>query len=74
MGRIPGSGSGVAVRAGFGGYRQVVQSWYSGFSSFELRGADKPGILGAEFVGQLARPVSRLAPVRGLNSYCEMLQ
>ena len=69
LGQIPGSGSGVAVRAYRGGSRQVVQSRFSGFSGFEMRGADEPGILGAEFVDQLAGPVSGLALARGLNSY-----
>ena len=41
----------------------------AGFSGFEMRGAAKPGILGAEFVDQLAGPVSGLALARGLNSY-----
>ena len=74
MGRIPGSGSGVAVRASLGGSRQVVQARFSGFSGFELRGAAKPGTLGAEFVGELAGPVSGFALARGLDSYCGMQQ
>ena len=50
------------------------QSRFSGFSGFEMRGAAKPGILGAELVDQLAGPVSGLTLARGLNSYWGMLQ
>ena len=55
LGQIPGSGSGVAVRAYLGGSRQVVQSRFSGIFRFWNEGGCQAWDFGCRICGPAGR-------------------
>ena len=55
LGQIPGSGSGVAVRAYLGGSRQVVQSRFSGIFRFWNEGGCQAWDFGCPICGPAGR-------------------